>query len=262
MARGRRQLCGRDWSTGSFWQMIRLVRPRLAALILAAALRDQLMCCPSCLGRPLQGLATAMEAFETERRPLCLPPCRRHPGGARSCPIPSATWWCRIQRLMSTVREEEVNLRKTELKALQAQINPHFLYNTLDSIAWMCEQRPQRRRGADGPCPGPAVPHQHQPGTRAHPHRQGDCSTPRATCKFRNTATKTSSPTHFTVDPRAAWTTYCNKITLQPIIENAIVHGLDLMVEDGHIEITVCPDGGRCAAETSATTASAWHRSR
>ena len=32
----------------------------------------------------------------------------------------------------------------------------------------------------------------------------------------------------------------CNKITLQPIIENAIVHGLDLMVEDGHIEITVC----------------------
>ena len=36
----------------------------------------------------------------------------------------------------------------------------------------------------------------------------------------------------------------CNKITLQPIIENAINHGLDLMVEDGHIEVQVCPDGG------------------
>ena len=35
----------------------------------------------------------------------------------------------------------------------------------------------------------------------------------------------------------------CNKITLQPIIENAIVHGLDLMVDSGHIEITVKPDG-------------------
>lgn len=33
----------------------------------------------------------------------------------------------RIQRLMTAVREEEVALRKTELKALQAQINPHFL---------------------------------------------------------------------------------------------------------------------------------------
>ena len=45
----------------------------------------------------------------------------------------------RIQRLMTAVREEEVALRKTELKALQAQINPHFLYNTLDTIIWLVE---------------------------------------------------------------------------------------------------------------------------
>ena len=37
---------------------------------------------------------------------------------------------------MATVRSEEINLRKTELKALQAQINPHFLYNTLDALYW------------------------------------------------------------------------------------------------------------------------------
>ena len=36
---------------------------------------------------------------------------------------------------------------------------------------------------------------------------------------------------------------YCNKITLQPIIENAIMHGLDLLVDEGHIIVRVCQDG-------------------
>ena len=36
---------------------------------------------------------------------------------------------------------------------------------------------------------------------------------------------------------------YCNKITLQPIIENAINHGLDLMVDEGQITVQVCQEG-------------------
>ena len=34
---------------------------------------------------------------------------------------------------------EQEEKRKSELKALRSQINPHFLYNTLDSIIWMAE---------------------------------------------------------------------------------------------------------------------------
>ena len=45
----------------------------------------------------------------------------------------------RIRELMEQNIYEQEEKRKSELKALQSQINPHFLYNTLDSIIWMAE---------------------------------------------------------------------------------------------------------------------------
>lgn len=44
-----------------------------------------------------------------------------------------------IKELITEIRESEKERRKSEFRALQAQIDPHFLYNTLDSIQWMCE---------------------------------------------------------------------------------------------------------------------------
>ena len=45
----------------------------------------------------------------------------------------------RIHELMEQNVHEQEEKRRSELKALQSQINPHFLYNTLDSIIWMSE---------------------------------------------------------------------------------------------------------------------------
>ena len=44
-----------------------------------------------------------------------------------------------IGGLVENIRTEQENLRATELKLLQSQINPHFLYNTLDTIIWLAE---------------------------------------------------------------------------------------------------------------------------
>ena len=46
----------------------------------------------------------------------------------------------KIRELLDAKVREQRNLKKAELRALQAQVNPHFLYNTLDTIVWMAEE--------------------------------------------------------------------------------------------------------------------------
>lgn len=45
----------------------------------------------------------------------------------------------KMKALMHEIKENETYIRHYEIKALQSQINPHFLYNTLDTIVWMAE---------------------------------------------------------------------------------------------------------------------------
>ena len=211
----------------------------LAGLILATALLASWILSRQ-LSRPLRELASAMGRFETDADHFTYRPM----GGTREVQELSGSFGhmvVRVQQLMSTVRQEEINLRKTELKALQAQINPHFLYNTLDSIAWMCEQG----RGGDAVKMIHALArlfrisiskgHELIPIAKEIEHAENYLEIQKY--RYKNQFTYT-----FDVDP-GCLNYYCNKITLQPIIENAIMHGLDLLVDEGHITVRVRQDG-------------------
>ena len=211
----------------------------LAGLVLAAALLTSWIL-SRMLSRPLRGLASAMERFERDADHFSYRPV----GGTREVRELSQSFGhmvLRIQQLMSTVRQEEINLRKTELKALQAQINPHFLYNTLDSIAWMCE----RGRNADAVNMVHALArlfrisisrgHELIPIAKEIEHAESYLQIQKY--RYKNQFTY-----EFDVDP-GCLDYYCNKITLQPIIENSINHGLDLLVEEGRIQVEVLQDG-------------------
>lgn len=142
-----------------------------------------------------------------------------------------------IQSLVEKVHNEEIVLRKTELKALQAQINPHFLYNTLDSIQWMCEQDNSKDAvkmvGALAKLFRISISHGNEFITINDELKHAESYLIIQSYRYKNQFTYS-----FDVD-KSVLDCMCNKITIQPFIENAIYHGLDRMVDEGEIKIIV-----------------------
>lgn len=188
------------------------------------------------LTKPVRSLVNAMSAFEKNAVDFKYNPVR----GASEFNKLSSSFEhmvIQIQELMEKVKNEEIALRKTELKALQAQINPHFLYNTLDSIQWMCEEEKTEDAitmvGALAQLFRISISKGYEliPIEREIQHAKNYLV-------IQSYRYKDQFTYHFDIDEEVL-PYLCNKITIQPIIENALYHGISRMVDEGEIFITV-----------------------
>lgn len=145
-----------------------------------------------------------------------------------------------INVLMEIREENQKQLRKAELETLQAQINPHFLYNTLDSISWMARLkrideveemiealtmffRIGLSRGKEIITLEDELQHIHS--------------------YLRIQQVRYRNKLSYTIDiPQTLHKYLVVKMTLQPLVENAIYHGIKEKRGKGMISITGAED--------------------
>ena len=152
-----------------------------------------------------------------------------------------------MRHLMEDVIQQEEEKRRSELDVLQSQINPHFLYNTLDSVVWMKENgrtqeavvmltalarffRISLSKGSSIITIGDELEH------------------------ARNylTIQKMRYKNKFSVDISAEpgiEKLYTIKLIVQPILENAIYHGMEYADGDGEIHIRAFREGENAVIE-------------
>lgn len=140
-----------------------------------------------------------------------------------------------MHKLMDEIVVEQEKKRKSEFESLQAQINPHFLYNTLDSIIWMVES--ERYQEAISMVTALASLF------RISLSKGKNIITIREEIEHAQNylyIQKIRYKNRFQVKMDIAWEIYeCStiKLIVQPLLENAIYHGVEYM--DGEGEITI-----------------------
>ncbi|MDD9265479.1 sensor histidine kinase [Paenibacillus sp. GCM10023248] len=142
----------------------------------------------------------------------------------------------RIKDLMSQLIQNEEVKRKSEMKLLEAQINPHFLYNTLDSIIWMAECKKHEEVVLMTSSLAKLF--------RAIIHKNDETVPVRVELEhitnylqIQKLRYKDNLDFAIDVDPDIL-EHHIPKIILQPIVENAIYHGIKNKLEPGVIRIT------------------------
>ena len=148
----------------------------------------------------------------------------------------------RLENMMTQSDKDAKRLRKAELRTLQAQINPHFLYNTLDAIVWKAEGgeteevigltsslsdffRISLSSGADW-----------IPVSQERKHIEG---------YLKIQQTRYRDIMKYEIDiPEEIGNYYILKLLLQPLVENALYHGIKIKRGGGTIRVSGREENG------------------
>lgn len=141
-----------------------------------------------------------------------------------------------IDRLMKQIVMEQNERRKSELDALQSQINPHFLYNTLESITWMVEGEKNDEAAFMISQLAKLFRISLSKGRTVITIRD-ELQHARSYMNIQKVRYKNTFSIIFDVDEEIY--DYCTvKLILQPILENAISYGVEGMEDSGRISVT------------------------
>jgi sensor histidine kinase YesM len=146
-----------------------------------------------------------------------------------------------IKRLLEQISEEEKQKRKTEIDFLQAQINPHFVSNALNTIAWMAKMHNAENIAALAKSLTALMQSSMRRGSRFIQIND----------EIEHTMNyveiqKYSAFYDFDIDLKVKEEVkafYTPRFILQPLVENAIIHGLPENTDNQKIEISIFREG-------------------
>lgn len=152
----------------------------------------------------------------------------------------------RIEELIERIKVASISEKNAELHALQSQVNPHFLYNTLDMIYWMLDERENDRLGRVILALSHMFRYSSDWEEASKTTLRQELDQMRHYLTIIENRLEGRVSTDITVDPD--WLeAVLPKMTIQPIIENAVKYGLEPLDRPGLLRVyTVAKEQALC----------------
>lgn len=149
----------------------------------------------------------------------------------------------RIDELIERITSASISEKNAQLQALQSQVNPHFLYNTLDMIYWMLDERENDRLGRVILALSQMFRYSSDWGDASKTTLRHELDQMRHYMTIIENRLEGRIQTVIEVDER--WLdVVLPKMTIQPIIENAVKSGIEPLGKPGLLRVSTTASNG------------------